>query len=56
MEGAVAGDHGAAGGRGIVGWAMRSEPTIYLHQWSENVVGTAQARLCPPYEFLAMAA
>jgi hypothetical protein len=31
----------------FVGWAKRSVPTI--HTDSRNMVGTAQARLCPPY-------
>jgi hypothetical protein len=36
--------------RGAVGWAKRSVPTNYLRQ---KMVGTAQVRLCPPYENVA---
>ena len=35
--------------RSFVGWAKRSVPTILASRGS-GLVGTAQARLCPPYE------
>src|SRR6267142_5523911 len=32
----------------VVGWARRSVPTITITIW--KMVGTAQVRLCPPYD------
>jgi len=43
----MAGPDGDNGG-GLVGWAKRSVPTIFIHHG--KMVGTALPRLCPPYE------
>ena len=37
----------------FVGWAKRSVPTNVSSEVTNEMVGTAQARLCPPYEFYA---
>src|SRR5450432_4116553 len=41
-------ERAAESGSHRVGWAKRSVPTILLRD--KVMVGTAQARLCPPYE------